>query len=117
MKPSTACSVLNVVDGGGRFVILNVTIDNLDLELVNVYGHHFDRDDLFLLLKSHVDNYNWNSIIWGGDLNFVRNIDPDKIGGLPQTNFTSRAKMLHILQKPDLINIWRKLNPKSKYFT
>lgn len=41
--------------------------------------------------------YHWSLIIWGGDFNFVWNLDLSKIGGLPKINLKSRAKMLQIM--------------------
>ncbi|KAJ8027348.1 hypothetical protein HOLleu_32474 [Holothuria leucospilota] len=53
----------------------------------------------------------------GGDFNLVMNLDLDKTGGLPRTNFRARSKLIEIMNRHDLIDIWRERNLQSKSFT
>ncbi|KAJ8039510.1 hypothetical protein HOLleu_17256 [Holothuria leucospilota] len=118
LKPSVSVDPAKVVcDNDGRFVILCVKVCNVNLLLINIYGHNLDRVDLFTSIEAHISNYDWDVIIWGGDFNLVLNLQEDKIGGLPQTNFNARAKLLSLIENHDLLDIWRDRNPKSKTFT
>ena len=57
------------------------------------------------------------SIIWGGDFNFVRNLDMETFGGNPKLKIGSVEQLQIILQEFDLCDIWRIRNPDVKRFT
>lgn len=117
-KPSISYLVnYIVIDPDGRYVIVNVTVENVVLELINIYCHNLDRVDLIEKIGNIVRNHKWDSVIWGGDFNFVFNLDLDKVGGLQHTNFRAREKLLSVMGEFDLVDIWRDRNPKGKMFT
>ncbi|KAJ8018451.1 hypothetical protein HOLleu_43552 [Holothuria leucospilota] len=58
----------------------------------------------------------WRSIN-AGDFNFVFNLELDKTGGNPRTNFKARETCLDLMATYDLIDIWREKNPCVKNFT
>ena len=117
-KPTITFSVINTdIDSYGRFIILNIVVNSEEFLLINVYSHNIDRTDLFSKIEHFLCSYNCNNIIWGGDFNLVFNLHLDKIGGLPQTNFKAREKLIDIMKNFDLIDIWRERNPKCKHFT
>ncbi|KAJ8047235.1 hypothetical protein HOLleu_06188 [Holothuria leucospilota] len=52
-----------------------------------------------------------DNMICGGDFNFVFNLDLDKEGGARRTNFNARKDCFTLMEKYDLIDIWRDRNP------
>lgn len=117
-KPIVTLSVINAdIDSNGRYIVLNVNIYNEDFVLINVYSHNNGRVDLFTKIENYLCYHDCNNIIWGGDLNLVLSLHLDRIGGLPQTNFRAREKLIDLMKDFDLIDIWRERNPKCKLFT
>lgn len=62
---------------------------------INAYGHKVERNDIFSLIESHIDNDDWNSSIYGGDFHFVWNLDLDKTGGNPKLILDRLQKGTH----------------------
>ena len=117
-KPAMSYSVNHIIiDTDGRYIILNLNIENVTIELINVYCHNVDRTDLISKIGGFIGQHEWDFVIWGGDFNLVFNLDLDKIGGVHHTNFRAREKLLQVMGEHELIDIWRERNPKSKLFT
>jgi len=57
------------------------------------------------------------SIIWGGDFNFVRNLDLETSGGNPMLKTGSIEQLQILLEEFDLCDIWRIRNQDKKRFT
>ena len=72
---------------------------------------------MFKTISDKIDEFNQLPIIWGGDFNFVWNIDIDKIGGQQRTNFNARREVLNMMHVYDLKDIWRDRNPRTKNYT
>lgn len=71
----------------------------------------------FTSISNVLNNFQGDTIICGGDLNFVFNLDLDKIGGNKRTNFKAREKCLALMDSHNLIDIWRERNPFVKNYT
>ena len=96
IKPTIAMTVINlIIDVDGRFIILNINCNDMLFELINIYGHNVDNVSLFSKLESYISNHEWDSIIWGGDFNFVMNLSLDKVGGNAHTNFRATNKVTY----------------------
>lgn len=112
---------LNVIntytDCEGRYIILNTNIDGTTLDTVNVYGNNLSTELLFSSICNHICNHDREAIVWGGDFNFVMNLELDKVGGISKTNFRVRSIVLQIMHTLDLIDTWGERNPRSKGFT
>ena len=117
-KPSISYLVNHTVfDTDGRYIIVNLTVENVVLELINIYCHNIDRVDLILKIANLIRSHKWDSVIWGGDFNLVLNLDLDKVGGVQRTNFRAREKLLNVMGEFELVDIWRDRNPKGKMYT
>ena len=81
--------------------------------LICIYGFNYDRPDLLIDISNELSNFQADAYIFGGDFNFVFNIDLDKKGGQPRTNFKARNKCLTLMSTYDLIDVWRERNPLS----
>ncbi len=58
-------------DPNGRFLIILISFNGLSLLLVNVYAPNNDDPDFFLELFAKIDQFNYTSLIVGGDFNAV----------------------------------------------
>ncbi|KAJ8039624.1 hypothetical protein HOLleu_13675 [Holothuria leucospilota] len=98
----------------GRFIVVEVTISGRNFVIVSLYGPNVDDEDFFHKLLLKLNDYPIDSLIIGGDFNFVFNLQLDKQGGLLRTNFNARSKCLELISTFDLIDIWRERNPHKK---
>ena len=71
------------LDPQGRFVILNVTINDVKLTLANIYGPNNDDDKFFLDIFENIELMGNDNRIIGGDFNCVLDNNLDKRGGKP----------------------------------
>lgn len=104
-------------DDEGRIIILDIILNNQKLTLVNVYGPNIDDPIFFENVHSELDNFECESIIWGGDFNCVQDVMWDKKGGRVSTHTNSRNRIRDIMSAYDLIDIWRRKNPNIYRFT
>ena len=120
IKPSlNICIEDSVCDMNGRFIIVKCYIEDLYFFLVNVYAPNLDQPSFFANLEYIInekctDKYD---IVWGGDFNLVFNFDLDKKGGNKITNFNARNRVFNIIEKYDLVDIWRERNPSTPKYT
>ena len=118
INPVITITVIDaVIDIDGRFIILNVNCNDTLFELINIYGHNVDKVSLFLKLESYISKHGWDSIVWGGDFNFVMNLNLDKVGGNAQTNFKARNRVLGMMETYDLIDTCCERNPCRNQYT
>lgn len=105
-------------DQNGRYIIVDVNLENRSFTIVCTYGPNHDDPDFFSGVSRSLYNFsNTNSaIIWGGDFNFVFNLASDKFGGAQKTNFKARDECLSAMYMHNLVDIWRERNPLSKEF-
>ncbi len=101
----------------GRFIILDVEINNIIYTLINIYAFNDDRPELFDLIIEHLSDFESENIIFGGDFNCVRNINLDKRGGRPCTNFKMQQKVSTLVSSFNLIDIWRENNADEFNYT
>ncbi|KAJ8039679.1 hypothetical protein HOLleu_13759 [Holothuria leucospilota] len=106
-----------ITDVHGRFIILDITVNNDIFTFVCVYGPNIDNATFFHTVYEHLESLKCDNIICGGDFNFVFNLTLDKYGGVQKTNFKARDACLSYLDKFSLDDVWRTRNPLSSGFT
>ncbi|KAJ8028527.1 hypothetical protein HOLleu_30788 [Holothuria leucospilota] len=106
-----------IIDIHGRFIILDVNVNNVIFSLVCVYGPNTDNALFVHTVYNHLESFQCDNIICGGDFNFVFNLTLDKYGGVQNTNFKARDACLSYLDKFSLDDVWRTRNPLSTSFT
>lgn len=101
----------------GRLLIIEVTVKRKLVTLVCIYGPNADEPAFYDFLFGNLRDSQWDSILIGGDFNFVFNLDIDKVGGTHNTNFHARDKCIEMMDSLNLVDIWRDRNPHCKNFT
>jgi exonuclease III len=72
LKPSLKYKINDsVIDVDGRFIILDIIVDELPVILVNTYAPNQDNPDFFFDLFAKIENFNTNNLIIGGDFNIA----------------------------------------------
>ena len=109
-------------DTDGRLLVLEAMIEDEKFLLINLYNANIENNQLKVLdsLSSILDNHNSDGdckIIFGGDFNLFFDIALDCSGGNPTLKKKSIAKLLKIVDKFDLCDIFRVRYPNLKRFT
>ena len=110
------------VGKNGRYIVLDVLIDNNPVILVNYYAPNVESEQLKVLDElGHIFNQlqisEHTKFIWGGDFNLFFDVDLDAEGGSPKLKIKSLSKLLSMMSENDFCNIYRIRNPEAKCFT
>ena len=109
-------------DNCGRLLILEISFHDKNFLLINLYNANAEVDQLNVLdmLSSKLDSLDVDpscEIIFGGDLNLIFDSSLDSSGGNPILKKRSLAKLMKIMQKLDVNDIFRVRYPLLKRFT
>ena len=104
-------------DKDSRYIILNITINNLiPILIVNIYGPNNDNPSWFENLFNKIEELNIDHIIIVGDWNTTLN-NNDTYNYNIQRNIKSRQYINNYITKNKFIDIWRSQNQDSKRYT
>ena len=110
-----------ITDMTGRFILLDIKIDDQDFVLVNIYAPTKDKQieqiELINLIKNHLIEFIDCNIILGGDFNACLNPEVDKHGGSKEDVSEYAKEIIELNQEFNLIDVWRVMNPTEKRFT
>ena len=106
-----------IIDDGGNFIIVDMTIYNQRLTLVNLYGPNSDNPNFFKQIASHIDNIHNTDIIICGDYNCVLNPELDYYNYKGINNAKARETVLEIINDKYLIDPFRENYSTKKKFT
>ena len=100
------------VDDNGRFIILKSVIDDKPVSLLNVYFPNTEKEQLQFMkeLQSKIlsmEIENTCNIIFGGDINIVRNKHLDKKGGLSTIKEKALTMLNSFIYGLDISDSWR----------
>ena len=119
--PKFDLTVEKKVEGGGNFVVLDITIKEQQYLLINIYAPTKDKEQeqitmlekIAKILEENQDKL----VIIGGDLNTYLNPDQDKQGG-NTSDISNYAVLLNcLMEEYSLIDIYRTTNPDKKRYT
>ena len=110
------------IDNDGRYIILNVLIDNNHIGLVNYHAPNNEAEQVKILEElNHIfdtfDNHEDTKYIWGADFNMILNTHLDADGGSPAIKIKSTAKLLSMTSDNDLCDIFHIRNPETRRYT
>ena len=81
--------ISELCDPNGRFLILNCTLNDVPVTLVNIYAPNNDDPDFLLEVFAEIDKFDNSSLIIGGDFNAV--IGPLDYHGSRQQHSNSKV--------------------------
>ncbi|MCP3901396.1 MAG: endonuclease/exonuclease/phosphatase family protein [Desulfobacteraceae bacterium] len=110
-----------VTDRNGRFVIIDVVVDEWQTVLCNMYAPTKDKSSeqssFFKEVFEHLSEFEDKNLILGGDFNVCLNPDFDKSGG-DCDKLLNNAKLINdYCEQFHLNDIWCTLNPELKRFS
>lgn len=108
--------VYEFVDPQGRFIVTEITIDNTEIVLCNVYAPNVDSPEFIQNVKNVIQQRDNRNIILGGDFNFVMNNDLDRLFS-HCNNDKAKDEMINFMSEFELTECWRALNPGKKQYS
>lgn len=105
-----------VVDAGGRYIISEITIEQNEIVLCNIYAPNNDLPNFFRQVEEELESFDSCNIVYGGDFNFVINSELDRKWS-HHNNDNARDAFMSYAESKEMIDIWRTLNPQSRQFS
>ena len=110
------------MDNTGRIIVLEAKIDDQIFLLINLYNPNTDAQlfETLFELEQMLDIFSLDScknVIFAGDFNCFSNSNLEASGGNPTMKKKSNSKIIQLLEKCDLVDVWRIRNPFSKRYT
>ena len=106
-----------IICDDGRYVILDITIDNTRFTLAAIYAPNTDSPEYFSSLRQKIESIPNNDRIIGGDYNLVLNLLLDKRGGKNTTHIRAQNLILQWMNDTELVDIWREQHPNEETYT
>ena len=104
-------------DESGNILILDFTVENQRITLVNLYAPNRDDPDFFSHVKEEALKLGNQNIIMVGDWNLILNPELDCKNYKHVNNPTARRLVLELMSELDLCDVWREENPDTLKFT
>ena len=112
------CGIVNHIDiFQGRLQALEITINDKNIIIINIYGPNNDDISIFNKLEEFILLNDDKSIIIGGDFNTYLDIDKDRKNGARETHKNIRQKLNSIMNTNNLIDVWRVQHPNTHKYT
>ena len=104
-------------DEGGNYIILDITIFNQRLTLINIYAPNTDCPNVFQIIDNHIDRLNNDMFILCGDFNCILDpiLDCDNYKHI--NNPKARDKVIEMINTKNMIDPFREMYPDLKRFT
>ena len=104
-------------DNEGNKVILDISLLNKRITLINIYGPNRDQPGFYEALRSDINTLGNKYIILAGDFNLVMSPEKDTYSYVTINNPNAREKVLDIVSEYNLIDIWREFNKEKRRYT
>lgn len=105
------------IDTDGRYIILELKVEEIQFVLINVYGPNDDNKLFFSNLFNNINKRDNNSIILTGDFNVTMDPDMDLYNNTGASHKQKRSIISTFLEEKGLVDVWRLLHPEERTFT
>ncbi len=106
------------IDNDGRYIILDITINDCRCTLANVYGPNKDDPAFFINVINIMESLPNDNRIVAGDFNCILNPLIDKQGGQSNHSHVKARELLKTyMEETSMVDIWRHHHPWVKGFT
>jgi exonuclease III len=104
-------------DNNGRWQVLNITTDLMKMTIANYYGPNIDTTSHIEGMIEKIEEMQNENLIICGDMNFVMDLNKDKLGGIKQTNDKCRTKLVEWMEVNNVLDLWRTIQPTRRKYT
>ena len=87
------------------------------MTIATLYSPNDDDPNFYLNFFDHLNDFQCDEVIIGGDFNLVLDLDMDKKGGLAKTHTESVKTLKDFCAQVELLDAWRVLNPDTRRYT
>ena len=118
LNHSFQCEVKHIkFDYFGRYVCVDIDIDNYDFRLISVYAPNnaLERKEFFNDFYTYFMGS--KPIILGGDFNCIENLTLDKLGGNKNKGIDGAQQLKKIIMDFNLVDVYRKKFPTQTEYT
>lgn len=105
-----------ILDECGRYVMTEITIENCQFVICNLYAPNIDTPVFFSELKEKLAKYENSNIILGGDFNFVMDNQKDRLFS-HCNNDRAKEEFLKLVEEYELCDVWRLLNSDKRQYS
>ena len=105
------------MDAVGNMLLLDITVCNIKIRLLNIYGPNTDDPNFFVEMEKYLSKHDQSYIIWCGDFNLTLNPKLDSYNYVTINNPRSRTILLDIINRLNLADAYQYFHPISKCFT
>ena len=105
------------IDPEGRYIIMDITINDKTLTIINVYAPNSDTPQFFIDLFNTQKEHSNNEIIIGGDFNFIFDSKIDCTNEDRNNNTQVKSIVEEYSEQMMLVDIFRQLHPDERKFT
>ena len=107
-----------ISDSEGRFIIINISTQNTELCIANIYGPNVDDPSFFHSFFTALSAYSDTTLIVGGDFNLVLNPEIDRLSRAGSyRNWQSADIIKQYMSDFGLCDAWRSCHPMLKEYT
>ena len=103
-----------IIDPNGRYIILDIEIEGLQMTLANIYAPNYDDTSFFINVIQLIESLPKDHQIIGRDFNMVLDLESHKNGGRKVTHMNSQSLLKNWLEDADIVDIWRTQHPEEK---
>lgn len=105
------------VDTEGRYVIVEIEIEQTEIVLGCVYAPNNDNPNFFTEFLTEVDKFQNPNIIIAGDFNLVFDTSLDRAGSSEYNHPNSLSVLCNFMENMELNDIWRIRNPDLQRYS
>lgn len=103
-------------DLDGRFIAIEVKVEDITYLLCNVYSPNEDDPSFFVQTAEIIESFDNPNIIWGGDFNLVLDVLKDRYRS-NHNNSKALEILLAYMQEANLVDVWRIKNPDDRIYS
>ena len=105
------------MDVNGRFIIMDIKIDEKLITLVNLYAPNNDNPDFFVNIFTKLSEFSCEDLIIGGDFNFVIDIYNDCTNPNRINNSVAKDTVAAFMDEMLLQDVYRHNHPDKRSYT
>lgn len=110
------CNIgMTVKDTNGRYLLIEVEINQCPILICNVYAPNVDSPNFFAEVAQQIQAFDNTNIIWGGDFNFAMDPMLDRKSS-HVNNDKARDYFLGLAEELQLVDAWRVLHPDERQY-
>lgn len=118
INKKTNCKIVRYkTDINGRFVIVELKIEDQVLVLAGVYAPNVDQPSFFQSVLREMEEFQNPNAILVGDFNLIFDTELDRAGTSEYNHPKSMELLTNYMEQSEMCDIWRIRNPTARKYT